>query len=93
MKRPKERQKAVAIRYDPEKSSVPRVAAKGSGAIAEKIIEIAEAAGIPIHQDSDLVEILSKLDIDEDIPPDVYVVVAELLAFVYAINGKMKPGK
>ncbi|MBU0995493.1 MAG: EscU/YscU/HrcU family type III secretion system export apparatus switch protein [Proteobacteria bacterium] len=90
MNKEKNRKKAVAIRYDPEKGSVPKVAAKGSGALAEKIIEIAEASGVLIHQDKDLVEVLSKLNIEEDIPPDVYVVVAELLAFVYAINGKIK---
>lgn len=87
----KKKKKAVALKYDSGKSPVPRVAAKGVGIIAEKIIEIAEAAGVPVHQDRDLVEVLSRLNIEEEIPPEVYVVVAELLAFVYAMNGKIKP--
>ena len=83
-------QKAVALLYDPEKSNVPKVTAKGTGPVADRIIKIAEECGVPLHQDTDLVEVLSRLDIDEDIPPDVYVVVAELLAFVYSVNGKLK---
>lgn len=90
MNQKKKKQKAVALHYDAEKSSIPRVIAKGTGKIAEKIIDIAAECGVPVHNDPDLVEVLSKLDIDEDIPSDVYVVVAELLAFVYSMNGKRK---
>lgn len=86
----KKKKKAVALKYDPGKSPVPKVSAKGTGTIAEKIIEIARAAGVPVQEDKDLVEVLSRLNIDEEIPPEVYVVVAELLAFVYAMNGKIK---
>jgi flagellar biosynthesis protein len=83
--------KAVALKYRPEKDSAPTVTAKGSGNVAQKIIEIAEKNGIPIKDDPDLVEVLSKLDINEAIPASVYVVVAELLAFAYALNRKNKP--
>ena len=83
--------KAVALRYRPEKDSAPRVAAKGAGVVAEKIIEIAKKHGIPIKDDPDLIEVLSKLDIESEIPPSVYIAVAELLAFVYSINGKKQP--
>ena len=87
-KRAKKANKAVALRYDVLKEGVPKVAAKGTGAVADRIIEIAEEHGIPVKSDPDLVEVLSKLDIEEEIPADVYVAVAELLAFVYALNGK-----
>ncbi|MCF8067767.1 MAG: EscU/YscU/HrcU family type III secretion system export apparatus switch protein [Desulfobacterales bacterium] len=88
----KERQKiAVALRYKPETDKAPMVTAKGSGLIAEKIIEIARAHGIPVKDDPDLVEVLSKLEIEDEIPASVYVAVAELLAFIYSINGKKKP--
>ncbi|MCP4118215.1 MAG: flagellar biosynthesis protein FlhB [Desulfobacteraceae bacterium] len=80
------RKKAAALKYDPEIENAPRITAKGRGAVAEKIIEIAEQHNVPVHEDPDLVEVLSGLDLDEEIPQDVYVAVAELLAFVYSIN-------
>ncbi len=83
--------KAVALKYEPEKDQAPKVAAKGSGHIAEKIIALAREHGIPVKDDADLVEVLSKLDLQAEIPPSVYVVVAELLAFAYAMNGKKRP--
>ncbi len=84
------KKKAVALRYTPGKDTTPKVSAKGSGVVAEKIIELAREHGIPVKDDPDLIEILSKLDLEESIPPSTYVVVAELLAFVYSLNGKKK---
>ncbi|MDH5547096.1 MAG: EscU/YscU/HrcU family type III secretion system export apparatus switch protein [Gammaproteobacteria bacterium] len=77
---------AVALRYDGD--SAPRVIAKGEGHIAEKIIEIAEEHGIVLYQDSELVKLLSKLDLNEEIPNNLYHAVAAVLAFVYRINGE-----
>ncbi len=77
---------AVALKYRTATDRAPKVTARGMGKIAEKIIEIAKEHHIYIHEDPDLVEILSTLDINEEIPPDLYVVVAELLAFVYSLN-------
>ena len=85
------RKQAVALRYRPDKDTAPRVAAKGSGLIAEKIIELARKHGIPVKDDPDLLEVLSKLEIEEEVPPTVYVAVAELLAFVYSLNRKNRP--
>ena len=82
--------KAVALRYDSDSASAPKITAKGEGHIAEKIIEIAEKHGIPVKDDPDLIEVLSRLDIKEEIPPEIYVAVAELLAFVYSMNSKKK---
>ena len=84
------RKKAVALKYDPFKDRAPKVTAKGSGDVAERIIQIAREHDIPVKDDADLVEVLSKLEIEKEIPPDIYVVVAELLAFVYSVNNKKR---
>lgn len=78
-------EKAVALNYD-EEDEAPRVAAKGDGALARKIIQLAEQEDIPIYQDEELVELLYGLDLDEQIPPSLYEVVAEVFAFVYRLN-------
>ncbi len=79
-------QSAVALKYDIEKA--PKIIAKGDGHLADKIIEIAEKQGITLYQDSELVELLSRLDIEEEIPSDLYQAVAVVLAFVFQLNGK-----
>jgi flagellar biosynthesis protein len=85
--------KAVALRYDPGKDGAPRVAAKGRGRVAERIIELAREGGVPISEDPDLVKALIQLDFDEEIPPELYQVVAEVLAFAYRLNRrKMEEG-
>lgn len=78
--------KAVALQYDRAKDSAPKVTAKGRGKIADKIIELAKAHNIPIQDDPDLIEVLLSLEINEEIPPEIYVAVAELLAFIYSAN-------
>ncbi len=80
------RERAAALRYTPEKDRAPKVVAKGSGAVAEKIIELARKHGVPIKEDPVLIEILSRLDLFQEIPPAVYAVVAEILAFIYKLN-------
>lgn len=82
----KRRDTAIALKYRPKSDSAPKVTAKGKGKVAEKIIEIAKKNNIYIHNDPDLIEILSQLDINDEIPPDLYIVAAELLAFVYSLN-------
>jgi len=89
MKR-KKTEKAVAVRYAEGESTAPRVVAAGQGLVAAKIIEAAEEAGIHIHEDPNLVELLSKVDIGEEIPVELYQTVAEVLAFVYRVNEKFK---
>ena len=82
--------KAVAILYDEDKRNAPQVVASGQGKIAENIIEIAKEAGIYIQEDPDLVELLSKIPVGDEIPVDLYQTVAEILAFVYQVNSKFK---
>jgi flagellar biosynthesis protein len=81
----KDMKSAAALRYK-EKDSAPRLVAKGKGKIAEKIIEIAKAHGIPIKEDKELIEFLSMLDLYQEIPPELYKAVAEILVFIYKIN-------
>ncbi|MBW2036823.1 MAG: EscU/YscU/HrcU family type III secretion system export apparatus switch protein [Deltaproteobacteria bacterium] len=85
-------QKAAALKYEPENDKAPRVTAKGSGVVAQKIVDLARKHGIPVRDDPDLVEALSRLDLGEEIPPELYVVVAELLSFVYRVNRKKGSG-
>lgn len=82
----KKLRKAVALKYEPGKNSAPRVTAKGKGLLAERIIELAREQGVPITEDPDLVGALIQLDFDEEIPPDLYKAVAEILAFAYRMN-------
>jgi flagellar biosynthesis protein len=77
---------AAAIKYDGLKDSAPKVTARGQGNVAEKIIEIAREKGIPLKNDPDLVQILSKLNLDTEIPVELYRAVAEILAFIYSLN-------
>ena len=83
--------KAVALKYDQEKDHAPKVIAKGRGEIAEKIIEIAGAHNLPLYEDKNLVQILEALDLETEIPPELYRAVAEVLAFIYRLNGKIWP--
>ena len=85
--------KATALRYDPKSDTAPRVTAKGSGLVAEKIIEIARKEGIPVKEDPDLIEALIRLDFHEEIPPVLYKSVAEILAFAYRLNRKLIDNK
>jgi flagellar biosynthesis protein len=79
------RQEAVALHYASEKGA-PRVVAKGRGLVAEEIIERARAAGVFVHESPELVSLLMQVDLDERIPPELYVAVAELLAWLYRLE-------
>jgi flagellar biosynthesis protein len=82
--------RAAALRYDRDESPAPRVVARGDGLLAERILAIAREHDIPIHQDPALVEVLSQLDLDEQIPPTLYLAIAEVLAFLYR-TGALEP--
>ncbi|MCW8838956.1 MAG: EscU/YscU/HrcU family type III secretion system export apparatus switch protein [Thiovulaceae bacterium] len=80
--------KAAALRYDKEKDNAPRVVSKGEGKVADNIIKIAELHNLPIKKDEDLVELLSKVELDKEVPEALYKVVAELFTFVYRVTKK-----
>lgn len=75
--------KAVALKYAPDQAEAPIVVAKGQGAVADIILQKAKESGVAIQEDAALVEVLSKLDLDQQIPPELYQLVAEILSFVY----------
>ncbi|MDJ0816704.1 MAG: EscU/YscU/HrcU family type III secretion system export apparatus switch protein [Desulfobacterales bacterium] len=78
--------KAAALRYDGNRDRAPRITAKGRGQIAEKIIDIARENNIPLYEDQNLIQVLDALDVDTEIPPELYRAAAEVLAFVYRLN-------
>lgn len=82
-------QTAIALRYEPKGGdSAPRVLASGKGAAAEQILRLAQQHDIPLRRDPALAEALSGLDLGASIPPELFRAVAEILAFVYQMNGK-----
>ncbi|OIQ09589.1 EscU/YscU/HrcU family type III secretion system export apparatus switch protein [Neomoorella thermoacetica] len=86
--------KAVALRYNSEEDKAPRVVASGRGAIADKIITTAREAGVPIHRDTHLAEMLAGLDVGSEIPVELYQMVAEILVFIYSLDqSRGKSGK
>ena len=92
-KKTKEIKKAVALQYQPSEQNAPIVTAKGQGFIAEKIITMAKKRNIPVKDDPDLVQILSQIDLGEEIPSSVYQVVAEIFAFIYHLNTRYQEEK
>ena len=84
-----EQEKAAALQYRRGQDSAPTVVAKGRGQVARKIIALARKNGVPVHEDRNLIEILSAIDLYEEIPADLYKAVAEILAYVYRVSGKL----
>jgi len=84
------RKRAVALKYNGDKDSAPKVVAKGKGHIAEKIIEAARENDVPLYEDKNLSQVLEALDIDTEIPHELYRAVAEVLAFIYKLNKMAK---
>ena len=82
------KKKAVALGYNRSQDNAPKVLASGAGEIANKIISLAKEHDIPIKEDPDLPEILSKVEVDQEIPPNLYKAVAEIFSFLYKITNK-----
>lgn len=76
---------AIALEYNPHEEA-PKIVATGRGVLAEKIIEKAKEANVPVHRDDKLAKTLSKLEIGDMIPPELYAAVAEILVFVDAME-------
>ncbi len=79
-------QKAVALKYDMQQDTAPRVIAKGRGHVAEHILETAQKNSIPVYQNKSLVSMLMALEIDREIPPELYKTIAEVMAYVYKMD-------
>lgn len=82
--------KAVALKYDREKDSAPKVVASGKGDIANNIIKLAREHDIFIKKDADLVELLSKIELNKEVPPMLYKAVAEVFSFIYKITNDQR---
>jgi len=82
--------KAISLQYKAGKDPAPKVTAKGQGLVADRIIALAREHQIPIKEDPDLVQVLSQVNVNQEIPPSIYQLVAELLAFVYKLNKEYK---
>ena len=83
------RKKAVALKYDHDSNTAPKVVAKGAGYIAEQILSLAEENDIHVHEDPDLLNILAALDLQSEVPEHLYIAIAEILAFVYQLNNSL----
>jgi len=80
--------KAAALKYDSKTQNAPTVVAKGKEEVAKNIIKIAEENNLPIKKDEDLIELLSNIDIDTEIPDNMYKAVAEIFSYIYDLNEK-----
>jgi flagellar biosynthesis protein len=80
--------RAAALRYDADADRAPRIVAKGQGVLAEEIIRRARESGVPIHESRELSDVLTKFEVDQQIPPALYVVVAEVLAWAYQLEAQ-----
>ena len=89
MPTPEKPRRASALRY--EGSGAPRVTASGQGLIADRILEVAREAGIPIREDPALAEALASLELEQEIPEDLYTAVAESLAWAYSLDRQIGP--
>ena len=77
--------RAIALKYSG--TNAPKVTAKGQGFVAARILELAEESGVPVRRDAALVQALSTLELDREIPEELYAAVAEVLAWAYALDG------
>lgn len=90
MKWLKKRKSAVALKYDREKAPAPVITASGRGKTAEKIIEIAKKNGIPIMEEPEIIDALLRINVGQMIPVELYRVIAEILAWIYRQDGRLK---
>jgi len=80
------RRKAAAVRYDREGGGAPKVVAAGAGVVADRILELARESGVAIREEPALVEALTRLELEQEIPPELYVAVAEVLVWAYGLE-------
>ncbi|MBI2379394.1 MAG: EscU/YscU/HrcU family type III secretion system export apparatus switch protein [Gammaproteobacteria bacterium] len=83
--------RAVALQYDAP--AAPRITASGEGDIAEEILRLAQEAGVHVHEDAQLAQLLGRLELGTEIPRELYLAIAEIIAFAYMLKGKFPVGK
>ena len=80
--------RAIGLQYEAQRENAPRVVAKGSGEVAERILSLARENGVPIEHNPDLVELLTVSEVGDEIPSEVFGAVARLITFLWALNGE-----
>jgi flagellar biosynthesis protein len=88
--RPQKPRRAAALRYDQDAGGAPKVVAAGAGLIADKIVEIAREQGVAIREDPALAEALARLELEQEIPPELFAAVAEVLVWAYGLERKRR---
>jgi flagellar biosynthesis protein len=88
MSGPERPRRAAALRYDRERGGAPQVIAAGAGEIARRIVELAAQNGVPVHEEPALAEALAGLELEQEIPPELFVAVAEVLVWAYGLEAK-----
>ncbi len=82
--------KAIALQYNKEKDNAPKIVAKGSRYLADEILNIAQKHNIPIKKDEDMVMMLDQIEVNREIPPNMYKAVAEIFSFIYNITNQKR---
>ncbi len=82
--------RAAALRYERGSDAAPKLVAAGAGHVAERILALAKEAGVPVREDAALADALAKLQLDLDIPPDLYAAVAEALVWAYSLDARSR---
>ncbi len=85
----KQIKKVAALKYDQATNMAPRVVAKGKGHIADQIIQVARENDVPLLEDRNLANVLEAMELESEIPPELYRVIAEVLVFIYRLNGRL----
>jgi flagellar biosynthesis protein len=79
---------AVALRYNKDREDAPRVVAKGRGFVAQQLLSIARRSAVPVYQNQTVTQLLMAVELDREIPPELYQAVANVLAYVYRLDGR-----
>jgi len=85
----KQIKKVAALKYDQATNMAPRVVAKGKGHIAEQIVQVARENDVPLLEDRNLANVLEAMELESEIPPELYRAIAEVLVFIYRLNGRL----
>jgi flagellar biosynthesis protein len=89
-RQPERPRRAAALRYDQDAGGAPKVVAAGAGLIADKIVEIAREQGVAIREDPALAEALARLELEQEIPPELFAAVAEVLVWAYGLEKRRR---
>lgn len=82
--------KAIALKYDKDKDNAPKIIANGTRYLAEEILNIAQKHNIPVKKDEDMVMLLDQIEVNREIPPNMYKAVAEIFSFIYNITNEKR---